>query len=70
MALVARKPDFVKCEQQVRRSACASIQSDQRIDFHHLESIIAKPATCIVSIFLLISVAEQAGLSLTWSERP
>ena len=31
MCLEERNPDFVACEQQRRRSACASAQSDQRI---------------------------------------
>ena len=31
IGLDARNPDFVACEQQGRRSACASVQSDQRL---------------------------------------
>ena len=31
VVLNARKPDFVACEQQRGRSACASTQSDQRL---------------------------------------
>ena len=31
LGLDARNPDFVACEQQRRRSACASTQSDQRL---------------------------------------
>ena len=31
---------------------------------------ISKLATSEISIFKLVSVAEQAGLSLTWSETP
>ena len=33
-----------------------------------LESIIAKLATCKISILYLVPVAEQAWLSLTWSD--
>ena len=33
-----------------------------------LESIIAILATYKLSVFYLVSVAEQAGLSLTWSQ--
>ena len=35
---------------------------------HFLESIIRKLATSIISIFWLVSVAEETGLSLTLSE--
>ena len=35
-----------------------------------LVSMISKLATCKVLIFQLVSVAEQTGLSLTWSEAP
>ena len=31
MSLVTRKPVFALCEQQRRRSACASVQSDQHL---------------------------------------
>ena len=33
MGLDARNPDFVPCEQQRRRPACVSAQSDQRLYF-------------------------------------
>ena len=33
-----------------------------------LESIISKPATSEISIFYLVSVAEETGLSLAFSE--
>ena len=35
-----------------------------------LESIISKLAASEILIFLLVSVAEQAGLNLTFSENP
>ena len=37
---------------------------------HFLKSIISRLATSKISIFKLISVAEQAGLNLTLSEIP
>ena len=58
------------CEQQRCRPACASAQSDQRLCFRLLESIISKLATSGFSIFYVVSVAEQAGLSLALSETP
>ena len=39
-------------------------------DFPSLQSIICKLASCKVPIFKLVSVAEQTGLSLAWSETP
>ena len=52
------------CEKQRHRPACASAQSDQRLCFRFLESIMSKLATCSFSTFLLVYVAEQAGLNL------
>ena len=49
---VMRKPVLAICEQQRCRSACASDQS----------------VKSTVSRLYLVSVAQQAGLSLTWSE--
>ena len=37
MGLDARNPDFVACEQQRRRPACASTQSDQCLYYSQLE---------------------------------
>ena len=37
---------------------------------HYLESIISRRATSEISIFELVSVAEQAGLNLTLSDTP
>ena len=42
MSHVVRKPVFAICEQQRRRSACESAQSDQRLCFRCLDSIISK----------------------------
>ena len=58
------------CEQQRHRPACASAQSDQRLCFRFLESIMSKLATCSFSTILLVYVAEQAGLNLALSETP
>ena len=35
VGLVKRKPDFVSCEQQRCRLACASVQSDQHLNYSH-----------------------------------
>ena len=51
-------------EQQSRRPACTFPQSDQRLCYHFLESILCKLATGEISIFELVSVAEETGLSL------
>ena len=66
LSLVMRKPVFVLCEQQRCRSACTSSQSDQISTFvvHFLGSIILLLAPAE------ISPAEQAGLSLSWSQTP
>ena len=55
--LDARKPDFV-----------ASTQSDQHFIFRFLKSIIAKLAMCKVSVFKLVSVAEQADSNCATKE--
>ena len=62
-----RKPVYAICEQQRLRSDCASTQSDQQLSGSLLCSVIpivAKPKVLSLS---LVSVAEQTGLSLTWS---
>ena len=59
------------CEQQKRRPAFASAQSDQRhcyslyIGQHHIK-------TCSIhnSMFQLVSIAEETGLSLALSDTP
>ena len=57
MALDVRKP--VRCLRTLKA------QTSLRI---HTERIISKLATREISIFDLVSVAEQGGLSMTWSE--
>ena len=65
-----RKPVYAKYEQQRRRSACASAQSDQRLFVRCLDSIISLLAIAKISRLQLVSVAEQASLSLNWSRTP
>ena len=61
---------YVICEQQRCRSACASGQSDQRLCFRCLASVMSLVSVTKISNLMLASVAEQAGLSLTWSGTP
>ena len=70
MSHAMRKPVYALCEQQKRRSACASAQSDQRLCFRCLDIMIALLSIADVSSLYLVSAAEQAGLSLTWSQIP
>ena len=65
-----RKPVFAVCEQQRRRSACASAQSDQHLRFRCLDSVIPLVSLHKISSLCLASVAAQAGLSLPWSQTP
>ena len=60
----ARNSAIGVCEQQRRRPACASAQSDQRLAIHLLNSIILKLAPSEISLFYLVSVAEKAGLGI------
>ena len=61
---------YVICEQQRRRSACASAQSDQHLCCPGLDSIMSLVSVNKISSLMLASVAEQASLSPTWSETP
>ena len=54
------------CEQHRRRPACASAQSDQRLCYSLSEK--NSSPSCEISIFQLVSVAEETGLKLTLSE--
>ena len=65
---IIRKPVYAICEQQRRRSAFASVQSYQHLCFHCIDSIISLLAIAEISRSLLVSSAEQASLSITWSE--
>ena len=62
MGLHARSPVSGVCEQHRRRPACASAQSDQRLFIRFLERIICKLAVGEISIFKLVSIAEETGL--------
>ena len=64
---VMRKPVYAICEQQRLRSDCTSRQSDQQFCGSLLCCIIPIVAKPKVSSFSLVYVAEQTGLSLTWS---
>ena len=61
---------YAICEQQRRRSACASAQSDQRL------CCSLPRQNDISSLYIqnfkiqLVSVAEQVSLCLAWSETP
>ena len=48
----------------------ASAQSDQPFVVRCLDSIISLVSISEISSLLLVSTAEQAGLSLTWSQTP
>ena len=72
---------YVICEQQRRRSDCASAQSDADQTAHPRILISAFVVRCLdivmslvsvtkISSLMLAFVAEQASLSLTWSETP
>ena len=66
-----RKPVDVICEQQRRRSACASAQSDQRLCCSlPIDSIIPLVSIVEISSLHLVSVDAQAGLSVPWSKIP
>ena len=67
---VIRKPMFAICEQQTCRSACAATQSYQRLFVSCLDRIISILAKSKISRFQIVSVAEQAGLSLSWLQIP
>ena len=59
---------YAICEQQIRRSACASAQSDQCLFVRCLYNIIPLVSISKISSLYLASVAAQAGLCLTWSQ--
>ena len=45
-------------------------QSDQRLCFRCLDSVMSLVPVTKISSLMLVSVAEQASLNLTWSETP
>ena len=64
---MAKPVKYAICEQQRRKSACASSLISIFI-VCCLDSIIIIVAISDISRLLLASVAELAGLSLTWSQ--
>ena len=52
------------------RSACASAQTDQHHFVCCLDGRIPTHAKTRISMLQLVSVAEEAGLNLTWTENP
>ena len=65
MDLFANRTDFVECEQQRHKPACASKHIDQRLWYYlRLKCIMAKLLSSKIPIFWLGTVAEQAELSL------
>ena len=68
--LVARKPVFGGCENSGADQPVhpGSLISTFIVPF--LESIICKLATSEISVFKLVSVAEETALSLALSETP
>ena len=70
MGLVATKPDYVACEQQKCRPACASAQTDQRLCCS-LSGKYNGKACYMQNINIPASlVAQQVGFSLTLSQTP
>ena len=70
MGLDVRKPVFGVCKQQRRRPACASPQSDQHLCYwlnlkYHIKTFKSE-----ISIFNLVSVAEETGLNFALTENP
>ena len=56
---------LVCCMQTAKVHTCSLISA---FVFQYFESTGVKLAPCKISIFSLVSVGEQAGLSLRWSE--
>ena len=69
MGLNARKHVFGVCEQQRRRPACTSAQSDQRLCYS-LIGILYLDLLQAKFQFSSCSLAEETGLSLALSETP
>ena len=61
---------YIICEQHRHRSACPSAQSDSAFVVRCLDSVVSLVSVTKISSLMLASVAEQASLSLTWSETP
>ena len=61
---------YVICEQQRRRSAAHPRSLISSLVIHCLDSVMSLVSATKISSLMLASVAEQASLSLTWSETP
>ena len=68
MGLDAKKPVFVVCEQQRCRLACTPRNLISAFVILLLESITSKLSMSEISVFQLVSAAEQAVLNLTLLE--
>ena len=55
---------------RVKHSTTEPLRSLSTFVIHLLESIVSKVNTSKISIFYLVSVAEQVVLSMTWLETP
>ena len=62
--IAARKIDLAASEQQRHRSDC----DDGKSAYLSVEIVIDNPTSGKISIPQLVSVAEQTGLSNTWSQ--
>ena len=68
---IMRKSVFVTCEQQRCRSACVSAQSDQCLCCSLLRRYNIVYTSYIQNFKTLVRpLAQQSGLSLTWSQTP
>ena len=71
MGLIARKPDFGGIVNNTGSDQPAHpLSLISAFVIHFLESIICKLATGEISIFQLVPVVEETGLSLALSETP
>ena len=66
MGLVERKPDYVACEQQRCRPALHLFSLIGTFIICSYESIVVKFSACKISLLWLVSLVEQADLSLIW----
>ena len=62
--IAARELDFAASEQQMHRSDCDYVKTSVL----SVEIVTDNPTSGKISIPQLVSVAEQNGLSLTWSQ--
>ena len=72
MGLTLRKPEFIACKNKGTDSSadrpahlCSLVYA---FVFHSLKHILSKFASNIISLFYVVSIAVQTGLSLIWSK--